>query len=190
VHSTKIRVTPAEARRIVPLFPEMLGGLRDIGPLIDALTRLHRFFTAQTAENSLVIATLAEVLSLWPRKRPIAAKPGEDLHKGVDEQIEHAAAIIEANLSAPPSVEQLAKDMGLSRRQLVRRFRSVFGIAPHRFITRRRVIRARELLANKAYTITEASAALGFTSIYAFSGWFRRVSGVSPSQCRAEPDLL
>jgi AraC-like DNA-binding protein len=79
-----------------------------------------------------------------------------------------------------PTLEELAKEFGYSVSTLCRRFRGAYGVSIGRYLTDRRLQRARESLVRKETTIAEAAYAAGFSSQANFSVAFKRTFGVSP----------
>lgn len=82
-----------------------------------------------------------------------------------------------------PTVRDVATEVGLSPYHFIRVFAAVFGDTPHRFRTRLRLDRARELLA-AGETVTGACFDLGFHSLGSFSALFTRWNGTPPSRYR------
>lgn len=79
------------------------------------------------------------------------------------------------------TVEQVARDAGISPFHFTRQFEMVFGQTPHQFRTSARLDRARLLLAAGRYSVTEVCMELGFSSLGSFSQLFSRRIGESPS---------
>jgi AraC-like DNA-binding protein len=67
-------------------------------------------------------------------------------------------------------------------RSLGRSFKRAFGETPHRYLLRRRVERAKELLRNTPLSVTEISLDVGFRSLGSFSTAFRALVGESPRE--------
>jgi AraC family transcriptional regulator len=79
------------------------------------------------------------------------------------------------------SLDDLAREAALSASHFSKAFRAALGVPPYRYVLRRRVERARELLAAGRHTAGEAGAALGFSDPSHFTRAFRRVTGTTPS---------
>ena len=91
--------------------------------------------------------------------------------------------IVDSELGKPSfNVTALADGLGLSRRQLTRRSKAVFGIPPSDLILQRRLERASNLLAARAGTVSEIAYQVGFKSSSHFGSAFRNVYGHSPSE--------
>jgi AraC-like DNA-binding protein len=96
---------------------------------------------------------------------------------------------IDRSYGADLDVEALARSAGLSPDHLIRTFRSVFGETPHRYLQRRRVERAMNLLRSTDLDVTEVCLAVGFTSLGTFSRLFSAVVGESPTAYAARGPL-
>ncbi|MGK5677844.1 helix-turn-helix domain-containing protein [Actinoplanes sp. URMC 104] len=88
---------------------------------------------------------------------------------------------IDRNSAAPLTLGDLAALGGMSRPHLVRAFRAAYGETPMRYLTRRRIARAQELLRYANLTVTEICMAVGFTSLGSFSSRFTALVGESPT---------
>ncbi|MGP3736181.1 AraC family transcriptional regulator [Streptomyces sp. GDS52] len=86
-------------------------------------------------------------------------------------------------LLAPPSLAALATDLGLSRYQLLRAFRTTMGIPPYAWLAQYRVTRARGLL-EAGLRPAEVAGLVGFADQAHLTRWFRRVLGVTPAAYR------
>ncbi|NKZ05334.1 helix-turn-helix transcriptional regulator [Actinomadura latina] len=86
-------------------------------------------------------------------------------------------------LAAPPTLAELAADLGLSRYQLLRAFRDSMGMPPYAWLAQHRVTRAR-LLLETGHRPAEAATLVGFADQAHLTRWFRRVLGVTPGAYR------
>jgi transcriptional regulator GlxA family with amidase domain len=68
----------------------------------------------------------------------------------------------------------------MSRFHLVRSFRTAYGETPIRYLNRRRIERAQDLLRHANLTVTEICMAVGFASLGSFSSRFNEMVGESP----------
>jgi AraC-like DNA-binding protein len=85
----------------------------------------------------------------------------------------------------PLDVAALARVAHVSPAHFSRQFRATFGESPHRYLQRRRVERAMELLRETGCPVTEICFKVGFTSLGTFSRTFRAIVGEPPSRYRA-----
>jgi AraC family transcriptional regulator len=91
---------------------------------------------------------------------------------------------IEEHLAEDISLSTLAGLVRLSPFHFLRSFKQSFGEPPHRYWTRRRIERAKSLLANPRASITEIAFDVGFSGTSAFSATFHRITGQTPSDYR------
>jgi AraC-like DNA-binding protein len=85
----------------------------------------------------------------------------------------------------PLDVPALARLAHVSPAHFSRQFRATFGETPHRYLQRRRVERAMELLRETDRPVTDICFDVGFNSLGTFSRTFREIVGEPPSAYRA-----
>jgi AraC-like DNA-binding protein len=95
--------------------------------------------------------------------------------------LRRAKDLIDRDFAEPLDVPVLARQAHASRAHFVRSFKKAFGETPHRYLLRRRIERAKELLRNTPLPVTEVSLAVGFQSLSSFSTAFRQLVGEPPS---------
>lgn len=91
---------------------------------------------------------------------------------------------IEAGLAEGVSLDNLARQVGLSRYHFSRAFKASTGLSPHRYVTLRRVERAKNLLHASELSLADVAVQVGFASQSHLCDWFRRLVGVSPREYR------
>lgn len=91
---------------------------------------------------------------------------------------------IDRHFEEPLNLDQLARVAGVSKFHFARSFESAYGETPIRYLTRRRIERAQDLLRSANLTITEVCMAVGFTSLGSFSTRFTALVGESPTAYR------
>jgi AraC-like DNA-binding protein len=100
-------------------------------------------------------------------------------HGAVLRRLVRARDLIHAELHRGPTLDELAREAGLSRAHLARQFAAAFGAPPHRYLTRLRIDRAKRALATGT-SVTAVCAEVGFESLGTFSSTFHRHTGYSP----------
>jgi AraC-like DNA-binding protein len=95
-----------------------------------------------------------------------------------------AAAVqyIQENLDRHISIDELVEEACMSKSSFYRHFGNEFDMSPLEYITRERIVRARELLSDPENTVTSVSHALGFSSTSHFIDTFKGHEGVTPKQ--------
>lgn len=102
-----------------------------------------------------------------------------------DERVRRALLTMEQHLGSPLPIDQIALRVGLSPRQLERRFRLALGKCPTAAYRELRLRYASWLLANSALSVTEIAVEAGFADGAHFSRQFRQAYGHPPSLHRA-----
>lgn len=95
-----------------------------------------------------------------------------------------AKALIESCFGRRLTVREVAEEIAIDDRYLYNLFIKHEGISPKEYIDRCAVNHACALLLGSAMSITEIAARLGFEEVCAFSKFFRKRTGVSPTQYR------
>jgi AraC-like DNA-binding protein len=85
----------------------------------------------------------------------------------------------------PLDVPALARVAHISPAHFSRQFRATFGETPHRYLQRRRVERAMELLRETDRPVTEICFDVGFNSLGTFTRTFREIVGEPTTAYRA-----
>ena len=97
--------------------------------------------------------------------------------------VEKFKKIIEEKMSdSGLNVEDLGKDMGLSRVQLYRKIKSLTNYAPNELLRMARLKRAASLLASSELTVAEIAYEVGFTSPSYFTKCYKEQFGESPME--------
>jgi AraC family transcriptional regulator, regulatory protein of adaptative response / methylphosphotriester-DNA alkyltransferase methyltransferase len=99
--------------------------------------------------------------------------------------LREAVAIVEAEYATELSLDDIARRVASSRRQLQRAYTEIGGTTFRDHLTQVRMRRAAELLAARRLTIREVAYRVGYRQPAQFAKAFRRHHGVSPSDFRA-----
>lgn len=107
--------------------------------------------------------------------------------KGMNQELMNSVdRYITENLSETElNVDNLSEYVGLSRSQLNRRLKEIVGISPSDYIRNIKLQKACELLRTTDIDISQVAYALGFTAQSHFSTLFKRFTGMTPSEYRA-----
>ena len=115
------------------------------------------------------------------------------LHLGTSQpKLIEAVSLMEANLEEPMSLDELARHVELSRRQLERLFQKHLSCVPTRYYLELRLARARRLLLQTSMSIVDVAFACGFVSAPHFSKCYRDFFGIPPRDERRlrRPDAI
>ena len=94
--------------------------------------------------------------------------------------IYQAATILRENLTSPPTVETLARQIGTNRLKINQGFRQVYDITPYGYLRDYRLRQAKHLLQTSELSIGEVAAAVGYSSRSRFATAFRKHIGINP----------
>jgi DNA-binding response OmpR family regulator len=135
---------------------------------------------------------LARVRNLIEQRRELRKKfsagavlrPGEVAVTSLDNALlKKAMAYVEQRIGEETlSVDDLARELSVSRATLNRKLQAITNLSPADFIRYLRLQRARELLEKNAGTVAEIAYQVGFVSPSHFSAAFRERFGIPPSE--------
>ncbi|CDX18188.1 putative transcriptional regulator [Mesorhizobium sp. ORS 3324] len=102
-------------------------------------------------------------------------------------QLKRLYDFVEVHIDRPLTIEVLARVAGASSSHLRSSFKQATGITVHRYVVRRRVERARLLLAQGRLSAAEVALAAGFSHQSHMARWMRRELGGTPRSLLREP---
>jgi AraC-like DNA-binding protein len=132
--------------------------------------------------DRLLDLLLIAALRAW-FARPDADAPGW-YRASSDPVVGHALRLMHHNPAHSWTVAELARETGVSRAALARRFHELVGEPPMTFLTNWRIALAADLLLEPGATIGSVAHQIGYGSPFALSAAFKRLRGVSPQQHR------
>ncbi|MEY8392417.1 response regulator [Lachnospiraceae bacterium] len=84
------------------------------------------------------------------------------------------------------SLTKLAKKYGISPGYLSMQIKQELGISFSEFITTKRMQKAKELLQNETFSVSEVATAVGYHDYFYFTKAFKKMLGISPSKYRKD----
>jgi AraC-like DNA-binding protein len=103
-----------------------------------------------------------------------------------DGQLRRAIHAIHSDLARAWSVEEMAREAGMSRSRFAARFKELVGESPLDYLTGWRMYRARMLLSSSNESLVAIAEQVGYDSEVSFSRAFRRRLGTPPGQWRRD----
>ena len=188
--SPKVLVNAAsEIGRSDPERVELLWRLGAPDQLMEQMgLALLRELHTQNSTGRLYVESLTQTLAVHllhhhstlsrPRKPRMGALPPSQLNL----VIEYIHEYIETDIS----LANLAELVDLSSTYFSKRFRLATDLAPYQYVIQCRVERAKALLVDDEYTITEIASKVGFTDHSHLNRHFKRLFGVPPSEFRRQ----
>ncbi|MEM9097538.1 MAG: GlxA family transcriptional regulator [Pseudomonadota bacterium] len=149
------------------------------GPTLDLMIDLIR--TRQGEARALDVARLLNYEPGLDQPWKSVTRPGIR-----DPKVARAVWLMDETLDEPVSVAEIARQTGLSTRQLQARFQTDLGAGPKAHYLGLRLGAARRLLIETREPVVDIAAATGFSSPAVFSRAYRRQHGESPSETRAQ----
>ena len=98
-------------------------------------------------------------------------------------RIHHVREILLSRLDNPPSLLDLAQQVGVSDRTLRRGFQELFGTTVFSYLIDQRLKRAEQLLRGGNRSVAEVANLVGYSHLGQFAGVFKRKFGITPSEC-------
>jgi AraC family transcriptional regulator len=102
-----------------------------------------------------------------------------------DRRLARAIEFMSEHLDRALTLEELAREAGISVHHFGKRFRESTGLGPSAYLTTLRIARARILLRTTELSVAQVAFRCGYTHPAAFATAFTRHSGVSPRYYRA-----
>jgi AraC family transcriptional regulator len=143
----------------------------------------------ETSVGRLLAETLAASLAarlVQNHVSPSLARPfAHVMREGLDRRrLSRVLDYIEANLEDNLTLDNLASIACLSRFHFARAFNAAIGQPPHRYVSAKRLERAKALLIRGDQTLVDIALALNFSCQANFTRAFRQVTGQTPGQYR------
>jgi AraC-like DNA-binding protein len=142
------------------------------------------------AGGESVLAKLSELMFIEVVRRHLETLPPEQagwLAGLRDPFVGKALSLMHARPARDWTIEELARDVGLSRSVLAERFADLVGMPPMLYLASWRMQIASGLLSNGNANMATIAAEIGYGSEAAFSRAFKKITGVPPSAWRRRP---
>ncbi|WP_164775473.1 AraC family transcriptional regulator [Paenibacillus glycanilyticus] len=101
-----------------------------------------------------------------------------------DNRVFEVCDYVEKRLHEPPTLDEMADFVSLSKEQLRTLFQAAYGISPVKYVRHVRLQRARDLLMLTSYPLKEIARMIGFQDQHHFSRAFQQAENISPQAYR------
>lgn len=149
------------------------GGTASIDMMLDLIGRSHGAALASAVSEQFVVSRIRQRSD--HQRMEIAARYGVHNRKLIQ-----VIGVMEQHMEEPLAPNELAREIGVTRRQLERLFCAALKDTPTHFYQQLRLNRARELLQQTDMSITSICVACGFESPSHFSRTYRARFGTTP----------
>jgi AraC-like DNA-binding protein len=176
-HGFRKRVLYLEA----PVLGEdLIGAAVDRPSLADGLlrTRIHQLHESLADPGDAFEAESRLALVADRLRVHLGQPPAHEPKRGLADELRD---LLDAKLPEAMTLAEAADTLGAHPAYLVRCFGARFGLPPHRYLTGRRVDRARRLLLDGA-PAADVAAAAGFTDQAHLTRHFKRYLGTTPAR--------
>ncbi|SEW21969.1 GlxA family transcriptional regulator [Chitinophaga arvensicola] len=107
-----------------------------------------------------------------------------------DEEIHQAQCYIEKTFETDISVEQIARQVNMSKRNFIRRFKNATSLSPIEFIQRIKVEAAKKAFEAGETNIAAITYRVGYNDLKTFRMVFKRITGSTPVEYRNQYKTL
>lgn len=172
-----------------PEFLESINEARNtsLGPPLAALARdLFNGNIGTTGLDKALYYALAERVVedhrfILPRLRSApGVRPGT--RKDIYRRVQRAKEFIDMSFHLPLDILDIAREAAMSEYHFFRAFRAVTGTSPHRYLMKRRMEAARELLLSGHASVLDVALLSGYADAASFTKAFRKFHGSVPSE--------
>jgi len=101
-------------------------------------------------------------------------------------KLRRATEYIDDNLRESLSLKDIAHTVSMSSYHFAHVFKRTVGVAPHHYVIERRIEKAKSLLRDTAWSVTQIAQHVGYTNPSHFSTVFQRFTGHSPRAYRRD----
>ncbi|MEO9804091.1 MAG: response regulator [Reichenbachiella sp.] len=195
------RIRSNETTAHLPII--MLTARADIEDKLAALTIGVDDYVTKPFHSQELLARVKNSLSLLESRRAVTADEFEDEAMNTsDEETQPVtwgsdwlqkveSRVIEKLRDSDFKIHDLAKDIGLSERQLYRRIKQLTGLTANLYIRETKLCQARDMLEQgRVQTVAEACYSVGFEDTKYFSKIFKRRFGRIPSEYNKKVNLV
>jgi len=137
--------------------------------------------------SETVLAKLSELLFVEAVRRYAETLPeGQSgwLAGLRDPHVARALALMHRDRTRSWTVDELGREVGLSRSALAERFTRLIGVAPMHYLANWRMQVAAQELRNRNATLAQVAGKVGYESEAAFSRAFKKAFGTAPAAWR------
>ena len=182
------RTLNIEKSVMLPLARELTGSAQlpvfaptvlEDGELAQQFEALHQLFGQKSVEfekEELLLFFLSQLLQRY-------SKPFQAQVPQYRAEVEQACQFLQRHYTQAVSLEQICRQVGLSKSTLLRAFVKAKGITPYRYLQTIRIGAAQALL-QQGWAPVDAALQTGFSDQSHFTNYFQQMIGVSPGAYR------
>ena len=181
----------AESNPVIATLPPVLRLSLECGGAAEWIRSTFQYAAEEVAAgrpgSETVLAKLSELLFVEAVRRYAETLPDgqtgwlaglRDIH------VARALALLHRDILQPWTVDELSREVGLSRSALADRFTRLIGVPPMHYVASWRMQVATQKLRNTSASLAQVADMVGYDSEAAFSRAFKKAVGVAPATWR------
>ncbi len=147
--------------------------------------KIIRFTPVQKiAFQAIVLSLLYELLKISNHTGDTSHSNRKMLNASEIDLANHIETLLSESVSSNTTIQDLAKQLFISRSHCNEVFKKVYGLAQRKYISMLKLNKAKDMILHSALSIETIGEQLGFSDLSTFSRQFRRWTGLSPLQLR------
>ncbi len=158
-----------------PWSPQLLSSIKQIMLPANSLSTMPLYLESKMLE---ILALVFDSLNNPGIETPVAEK----IKKRHAEKMLEAKEFLQKNIVNPPSLQQLAKQVGTNVFTLKKEFKNSFGLPVYHWISKQKMELAAKLLLDTSMHVNEIALAIGFENHSAFTRAFKQHYQILPSE--------
>ena len=181
----------AEGNPVLSTLPPMLKLNVEQGGPAEWIRSTFQYAARELSTGSpgseTVLAKLSELLFVETVRRYAETLPDGQtgwLAGLRDPYVARALALLHGDITRPWTVDDLGRDVGLSRSALADRFIRLIGVPPMHYLASWRMQVASQKLRNTNASLAQVAEVVGYDSEAAFSRAFKKAFGIAPATWR------
>jgi AraC-like DNA-binding protein len=181
----------AEDNPVISTLPSLLKLNAEQGGAAEWIRSTFQYAAEEVAAgrpgSETVLAKLSELLFIEAVRRYAQALPqGQTgwLAGLRDPHVARALALLHHDITRPWNVDDLSREVGLSRSALADRFTGLIGVPPMHYVASWRMQVATQKLRNTSASLAQVADLVGYGSEAAFSRAFKKAFGTAPATWR------
>ncbi|MGK7394365.1 MAG: helix-turn-helix transcriptional regulator [Candidatus Cyclobacteriaceae bacterium M3_2C_046] len=166
--------------------------------IAEIIEQVHNLDYKGIVRHIYMHSKILEIVALVMRDYEEEKQYGDKRVKMKQEDLDiivRARRVLQSNLKNPPTIRELAREVGINENKLKSGYKQVYNTTINESLTRARLEQSKMLLAQQKHSIREISLEIGYKSPSHFSRQFKKRFGVLPKDFlktikSAIPDLM
>ncbi len=151
---------------------------------VNAATDLSLFLVERLCGREVAVGCAKALILDMPRTHQSGYAILPIARPHADTQVRALEEILHVNFRRDLATDELARQVGMSRRTMIRRFKAATGCLPGAYQQMVRVAAARRLLEEGARSVHQVAGEVGYSDVTFFRNVFKRYTGETPGAYR------